>query len=220
MWGRPQRSRTTVTGRSSPVTVSVPSTCGRGAGVRGAGGAGRPHAESVSANSHKIERRMALKDTLLSEFDHEMGTTRRLLERIPDEKFEWKPHEKSMPLGGLATHLSNLPNWGTTILNDVSYDLAAGPPNLTQAASRAEVLSHFDAATVRTRTALDKTDAELAAPWKLKRGDQELFSLPRSAAFRMFVLYHIVHHRGQLSVYLRLNDVPVPAIYGPTADEG
>jgi uncharacterized damage-inducible protein DinB len=163
---------------------------------------------------------MALKDTLLAEFDHEMGTTRRLLERIPDEKFAWKPHEKSMSLGGLATHLSNLPNWGTTILNDASYDLAAGPPNLTQAASRTDVLSHFDAAAARTRMALDKTDAELVAQWKLKRGDQELFSLPRSVAFRTFVLYHVVHHRGQLSVYLRLNDVPVPAIYGPTADEG
>jgi uncharacterized damage-inducible protein DinB len=163
---------------------------------------------------------MALKDTLLTEFDHEMGTTRRLLERIPDEKFDWKPHQKSMTLGGLATHLSNLPNWGTTILNDASYDLAAGPPNLTQAASRGDVLAHFDTAAARTRAALDKTDAELGAQWKLKRGDQELFSLPRAAAFRTFVLYHVVHHRGQLSVYLRLNDVPVPAIYGPTADEG
>jgi uncharacterized damage-inducible protein DinB len=163
---------------------------------------------------------MALKDTLLTEFDHEMGTTRRLLERIPDAKFDWKPHEKSMTLGGLATHLSNLPNWGTTILNDASYDLAAGPPNLTPAASRADVLAHFDTATARTRAALDKTDAELGAQWKLKRGDQELFSLPRAAAFRTFVLYHVIHHRGQLSVYLRLNDVPVPAIYGPTADEG
>lgn len=163
---------------------------------------------------------MPLKDTLLAEFDHEMGTTRRLLDRIPDAKFDWKPHEKSMTLGGLATHLSNLPNWGTTILNDASYDLAAGPPNLTQSASRADILAQFDSAAARTRTALDKTDAELGAQWKLKRGDQELFSLPRAAAFRTFVLYHVVHHRGQLSVYLRLNDVPVPAIYGPTADEG
>jgi uncharacterized damage-inducible protein DinB len=163
---------------------------------------------------------MPLKDTLLAEFDHEMGTTRRVLERIPDAKFDWKPHEKSMTLGGLATHLSNLPNWGTTILSDMSYDLAAGPPNLTQAFSRAEVLAQFDSAIARTRSALDKTDAELQSQWKLKRGDQELFSLPRSAAFRTFVLYHVVHHRGQLSVYLRLNDVPVPAIYGPTADEG
>lgn len=163
---------------------------------------------------------MALKDTLLAEFDHEMGTTRRLLERIPDEKLDWKPHEKSMSLGALATHLCNLPNWGSTILNDLSYDLAAGPPYLSPAASRMEVLGQFDASTSRTRTALDKTDAELGAQWKLKRGDQELFSLPRAAAFRMFVLYHLVHHRGQLSVYLRLNDIPVPATYGPTADEG
>ena len=163
---------------------------------------------------------MALKDTLLSEFDHEMGTTRRLLERLPDARLGWKPHDKSMTLGGLATHLSNLPNWGTTILNDTSYDVAAGPPNLTAANSRSEILQSFDTAVAKTRASLDKTDAELGAQWKLTRGEQEMFSLPRAAAFRTFVLYHTVHHRGQLSVYLRLNDVPVPAIYGPTADEG
>lgn len=163
---------------------------------------------------------MALKDTLLAEFDHEMGTTRRLIERVPDAQLGWKPHEKSMTLGGLATHLSNLPNWGTTILNDASYDLAAGPPHLPPGGSRDEILSQFDTAVSQTRAALDKTDAELGAQWKLRRGDQEMFSLPRAAAFRTFVLYHIVHHRGQLSVYLRLNNVPVPPIYGPTADEG
>ena len=163
---------------------------------------------------------MAIKDTLLAEFDHEMGTTRRLLDRLPDAQLSWKPHEKSMSLGGLATHLSNLPNWGSTILNDPSYDLAAGPPNLTASTSRAEILSQFDSAVARARASLDKTDVELSAPWTLKRGDQEMFSMPRMAAFRSFVLYHTVHHRGQLSVYLRLNNVPVPAIYGPTADEG
>ncbi len=163
---------------------------------------------------------MALKDTLLAEFDHEMGTTRRLLERVPEARLGWKPHEKSMTLGGLATHLANLPNWGTTILNDASYDLAAGPPNLSPAVSRAEVLANFDAAVAKSRASLDRSDAELGAPWKLTRGEQEMFSLPRAAAFRTFVLYHTVHHRGQLSVYLRLNDVPVPAMYGPTADEG
>jgi uncharacterized damage-inducible protein DinB len=163
---------------------------------------------------------MALKDTLLAEFDHEMGTTRRVLERVPGAQLGWKPHEKSMTLGGLATHLSNLPNWGTTILSDTSYDLAAGPPHLSPGGSMADILSQFDAAIARTRAALDKTDAELGAQWKLMRGDQEMFSLPRTVAFRTFVLYHVVHHRGQLSVYLRLNNVPVPAIYGPTADEG
>ncbi len=163
---------------------------------------------------------MALKDILLAEFDHEMGTTRRLLARVPDARLGWQPHEKSMTLGGLATHLSNLPNWGTTILTDASYDLDAGPPNLAAGGSCADVLVQFDAAVARTRAALDRTDAELNASWKLMRGEHELFSLPRAVAFRMFVLYHLVHHRGQLSVYLRLNDVPVPAIYGPTADEG
>ena len=163
---------------------------------------------------------MALKDTLLMEFDHEMGTTRRLLDRMPDEQLGWKPHEKSMSLGGLATHLSNLPNWGTTILNDASYDLATAPPNLSAGSSRAEILASFDRAVAHTRAALDKTDEALADRWTLKRGDQEMFSMPRAAAFRSFVLCHIVHHRGQLSVYLRMNNVPVPAIYGPTADEG
>ena len=163
---------------------------------------------------------MALKDALLAEFDHEMGTTRRLLDRLPDAQLGWAPHEKSMTLGGLATHLTNLPNWGTTILTDVSYDLAAGPPNLTASGSRAELLTNFDAAVTRTRAALDRTDAELGTQWKLTRGEHEIFSLPRTAAFRTFVLYHVVHHRGQMSVYLRLIGVPVPAIYGPSADEG
>src|SRR5690242_9858564 len=116
----PHRSRMTVTGWVSPGRTSEPPTCGGGAGTRGAGAVGRLQAQAVNANSHKIERRMALKDTLLAEFDHEMGTTRRLLERIPDDRFEWKPHDRSRSLGELATHLSNLPNWGTTILNDLS----------------------------------------------------------------------------------------------------
>src|SRR6266496_1741207 len=128
MCGMPKRSRMTRTGCARPATASV------------------PHA-AIAAAASKIRlqpRTMALKDTLLAEFDHEMGTTRRLLERVPDAQLGWKPHEKSMTLGGLATHLSNLPNWGTTILSDTSYDLAAGPPHLSASASRAEVLANFD----------------------------------------------------------------------------
>jgi uncharacterized damage-inducible protein DinB len=150
---------------------------------------------------------MAIKEGLLADFDHEMGTTRKLLERLPDDKLAWKPHEKSMTLGGLATHLGSIPNWAGAILNDTSFDLAAAPPNLAEMTSRAEILAAFDQARERT-------------PWTLKRGGQEVFTVPRVAAFRNFVLHHIIHHRGQLSVYLRLNDVPVPAIYGPSADEG
>jgi uncharacterized damage-inducible protein DinB len=163
---------------------------------------------------------MAIKEGLLAEFDHEMGTTRKLLERVPDEKLSWKPHDKSMSLGGLATHLGNLPQWGGTILNEASFDLAAAPPNLEPRSSRAAILEAFDEAARKTRGWLDKTDGELTAPWALKRGGQDMFSMPRVAAFRTFVLYHMVHHRGQLSVYLRLNDIPVPSIYGPSADEG
>jgi uncharacterized damage-inducible protein DinB len=163
---------------------------------------------------------MAIKDGLLAEFDHEIGTTRRLIERLPDDKLSWKPHVKSMSLGGLATHLCNLPRWGGSILNDSSFDLAGAPPNLEEKTSRADILAGLDENAAQTRGWLHKTDAELMAPWSLTRSGQQMFTMPRVAAFRTFVLYHLVHHRGQLSVYLRLNDVPVPAIYGPTADEG
>jgi uncharacterized damage-inducible protein DinB len=125
-----------------------------------------------------------------------------------------------MSLGGLATHLANIPYWGDVILNHSSIDLSTMPPNLAEKTSRAAVLADFDDKVRKTRAFLDRTDAELVSPWTLKRGGQEIFTAPRVAAFRSFVLHHIIHHRGQLSVYLRLNDVPVPAIYGPSADEG
>ena len=163
---------------------------------------------------------MAIKDALLADYDHEMGTTRKLLERLPDDRLSWKPHERSMSLGGLATHLSGIPHWAGTILNEPFFDLAAAPPNRPAQTSRAEILASFDETRRRTREWMDKTDAEYLSHWTLKRGGHEMFSVPRVSAFRSFVLHHIIHHRGQLSVYLRLNDIPVPAIYGPSADEG
>ena len=161
-----------------------------------------------------------MKDGLLAEYDHEISTTRKLLERIPDDKLTWKPHVKSMSLGGLGTHLASLPQWAGAILNDTRFDLASLPPNLAEKTSHADILAAFDDNTKRARGWMDKTDAELLARWSLYRGPQEIFSMPRIAAFRSFVLNHLIHHRGQLSVYLRLNDIPVPAIYGPSADEG
>jgi len=163
---------------------------------------------------------MALSKMDCSEFDHEMGTTHKLLMRVPEDKLAWKPHAKSMSLGGLATHVANIPMWGARILNATFYDLAAAPAPLSEPTSRAAVLERFEESTKQARAALAKTDAELTAQWSLKRGDQEVYSIPRVAAFRSFVLSHMIHHRGQLSVYLRLNDVPLPAMYGPTADEG
>jgi uncharacterized damage-inducible protein DinB len=162
---------------------------------------------------------MSIKDGLLADFDHEMGTTRKLLERLPEDKLAWKPHVKSMSLGGLATHLGNIPHWARTILNEPSFDLATAPPHPEERTSRADIVAAFDQARAQTRAWMDKTDAEYVSPWTLKRGGQEVFTVPRVAAFRSFVLHHIIHHRGQLSVYLRLHDVPVPAIYGPSADE-
>jgi uncharacterized damage-inducible protein DinB len=164
---------------------------------------------------------MAIKDGLLAEFDHEMGTTRKLLDRVPDDpaRLSWKPHPKSMSLGGICTHLANLPHWGVTILSDASFDVATAPPSIDEQRSRADIVALFEDAARKARAVLDKTDAEFLAPWSLRRGGQEMFTMPRVSAFRTFVLYHSVHHRGQLSVYLRLNDIPVPSIYGPSADE-
>jgi uncharacterized damage-inducible protein DinB len=163
---------------------------------------------------------MAIKDGLLTEFDHEIGTTRRLLDRLTDDRLAWKPHDRSMSMGALATHLSNLSYWGTIILNQAAYDLADAPPPLEPLTARGEILAAFDEKARQVRESIDRTDAELVAPWTLRRAGQEVFTMPRITAFRTFVLYHMVHHRGQLSVYLRLNAIPVPAIYGPSADEG
>jgi uncharacterized damage-inducible protein DinB len=161
-----------------------------------------------------------IKDGLVAEYDHEMGTTRKLLERLPEAQLSWKPHEKSMSLGGLATHVANIPQWAGLILNEPFFDLASAPPSPEAKTSREDILNVFDESTRRARASMDKSDAEYAAGWALKRAGHEMFSMPRIAAFRSFVLSHIIHHRGQLSVYLRLNNVPVPAIYGPSADEG
>ena len=162
---------------------------------------------------------MGIKDGLLAEFDHEMATTRKLLERVPDDKLAWKPHAKSMSLVELATHVATLPAWGAVTLKESEIDFGGQPPN-TAATSRADLLARFDNNVSETRSALtSRSDAEMMAPWSLKQNGQKLFTMPKATVWRGFVLNHLVHHRGQLSVYLRLNDVPVPAMYGPSADE-
>jgi uncharacterized damage-inducible protein DinB len=167
---------------------------------------------------------MPIVDALLPEFDHEVATTRKLLERLPNDDLGWKPQEKSMTLGALATHVANIGTfWCTQTMNAPHYDAGgAGDPEarLDPAASREALLQNFDVKIKEARTAIaSKTDAEMMAPWTLKSGGHEIFTMPRVVVFRSFVMNHMIHHRGQLSVYLRLRNVPLPSIYGPSADE-
>ncbi len=162
---------------------------------------------------------MAIKDALLPEYDHETGTTRRLLERLPDDRLAWKPHQKSMTLGRLALHLAEIPGWGARAIGTAEFDIHPSTYVPREPASRAEVLSAFDDCVATTRKALAAaSDAELMAMWTLKADGKAIFSLPRAGVLRTMMMNHMVHHRGQLSVYLRENDVPLPSIYGPTAD--
>ena len=165
---------------------------------------------------------MAIAESILPEFDHETATTRTLLERVPSERAEWKPHAKSMSLGHLAMHIANLPNWATVTLERTEFDTnpLEGPRVTTPAyESSAKLLQLYDGNVSAARALLVRTtDGEFMVQWALKSGGKTMFSMPRIAVFRSFVLNHAVHHRGQLSVYLRLLDVPLPNIYGPTAD--
>jgi uncharacterized damage-inducible protein DinB len=158
-------------------------------------------------------------DALLPEFDHEMTTTRKLLERVPEGKFDWKPHARSMSLGSLATHVATIPHWGEITLTQSEIDMGgAGTAELVR--SRAELLARFDKNVAGTRSALvGKGDAELMAPWSLKNNGHTMFTMPKAVVWRSFVMNHVIHHRAQLSVYLRMHDVPLPAMYGPSADE-
>jgi uncharacterized damage-inducible protein DinB len=165
---------------------------------------------------------MALKDALLPEFDHEMATTRRLLERTPEGDLGWKPHDKSMTLGQLAGHIANIPHWCDAIFTGTEFDVAESGEDARPKApsSIAALIAEFDGKVRQARAALaGRTDAEMLVPWTFKNAGHEVFTMPRVSVVRSFILNHVIHHRGQLSVYLRLRNVPLPSIYGPTADE-
>jgi uncharacterized damage-inducible protein DinB len=165
---------------------------------------------------------MAIKDALLPEYDHEMGTTRRLLERTPEAELGWKPHDKSMSLGQLAGHIANIPHWCDAILRYSVFDVATAGDDTRprMPVSVTELLAEFDRKVAAARAGLSAAgDSEMLAPWTFKQGDREIFTMPRVAAIRSFIMNHLIHHRGQLTVYLRLKNVPLPSIYGPTADE-
>jgi uncharacterized damage-inducible protein DinB len=164
---------------------------------------------------------MTIAEALLPEFDREMAVTRKLLERVPDDQFDWQPHAKSMTLGRLAGHLAELAQWVAATITQSSLDISTPrPEGYTAPATRAAILELFDAQAAAARRAMvGRSDAELQAPWSLRRGAETVFTMPRATVLRMMVFNHIIHHRGQLSVYLRMHDVPLPSIYGPSADE-
>ena len=166
---------------------------------------------------------MSISQALLPEFDHEVATTRKVLDRLPEDKYGWKPHEKSFTAGRLASHIAEMGQWGSITMVTNFLDIApdgkqAFPP--LNAATKAELLGAFDKMMTESRAALAAaSDETFMGSWTLKQNGQNLMTMPRVAVIRSFVMNHIIHHRGQLSVYLRLLDVPVPSIYGPSADE-
>jgi uncharacterized damage-inducible protein DinB len=157
------------------------------------------------------------------EYEMECAGTRKALERIPDDKLGWKPHEKSMSMGQLASHLAEAPGWMGVYIEQDSFDVA--PPGGSEykptiLKSRQEILDLFDKNVAAAKAVLAKADdATMMKPWALLKGGQKMFSMPRVAVVRNFVLNHNIHHRAQLGVYLRMNNVAVPGHYGPSADE-
>jgi uncharacterized damage-inducible protein DinB len=167
---------------------------------------------------------MAIKDSFLQELEQESSLTRQMLERVPEGRLDWRPHEKSMTLGRLASHIAEIPGWSVVVLDQDEFDMAPadGPRYETEVLdSVAAILESFDRSVARTREVLRITgDEEFATDWTLKSAGTPVFSARKVDVMRGTLFNHSVHHRGQLSVYLRLLGVPLPAVYGPTADEG
>jgi uncharacterized damage-inducible protein DinB len=166
---------------------------------------------------------MPIARTVLGEFNHEMANTRKVLERVPEEQAGWKPHPKSYSLGELAAHIANIPNWVVSVMKQDELDF--DPPGGTKRAksvfdTRNTLLKQFDESVVAAVSAIaDASDDDLKNPWALKNRGMEVFKLPRIVVLRSFIMNHMIHHRGQMTVYLRLKNVPLPAIYGASADE-
>jgi uncharacterized damage-inducible protein DinB len=166
---------------------------------------------------------MSYSASILPEFDNEMASTRKVLERVPEDKLDWQPHSKSHTIGWNANHLSDIPAWLVMTLKTPSLDI--NPPGGTpyqspKATTRREILETFDKNVAEARAALAAAkDEEVMQPWSLLSGGETIFTMPRAVMIRSFVLNHIIHHRAILCVYYRLNDIPVPGMYGPSGDE-
>jgi uncharacterized damage-inducible protein DinB len=166
---------------------------------------------------------MKISETLLPEFDQEMANTRKTLERVPFDKLSWQPHPKSMTFGALATHIATMPGWASVTMQGDSFDYAppGGEPYQNPSfASHKELLEAFDKGVSEVRAVIAAADdSKFLEPWTLMAGGKSIFTMPKAAVMRSFVMNHTIHHRAQLGVYLRLNDIAVPSVYGPTADE-
>ena len=166
---------------------------------------------------------MTYAEALLPEFDLEMANTRKVLERIPDDKLDWQAHPKSHTIGWNANHIADLPTWLVETLTKPSFDFApvGGPAfSLPKLATRAEILALFDKNVAAARKAITEVkDEDMSKPWSLLKSGTPIFTMPRSAVVRTVVLNHLMHHRAHLCVYLRLNHIPVPGLYGPSGDE-
>jgi uncharacterized damage-inducible protein DinB len=165
---------------------------------------------------------MSIVQSFLPELNHEMATTRRVLEVVPGGEAEWRPHPKSSSLGGLAAHITALTLWGSFVARQSELDLGV-PANTALAqipfTTTAELLDRFDRYVREMRGAVEQlSDTAMGETWTLKNRGATIFALPRVAVLRSFIVSHMIHHRGQLTVYLRLRDVPLPSVYGPTAD--
>ena len=164
---------------------------------------------------------MRICEAVLPEFDQEMSNTRKTLERIPEDKLGWKPHDKSMTLGRLAGHIVELVGWANTSITTDSLNVTMDKYQPVVATSRQQILELFDKSVKESRAAIaSASDEHMMQPWTLAFNGHTVFTMPRAAVLRMSCFNHIIHHRAQLGVYLRLNNVPVPALYGPSADEG
>jgi uncharacterized damage-inducible protein DinB len=166
-----------------------------------------------------------ISQSLLPEFDREVASTRKTLERVPEGRSDFRPHPKSMTLARLAGHLAEIPTWATVTLAQNAFDVnppgGGQQPQAYVMTTRQALLQKFDDEVGKARALLVSTDdASMSAVWTLKNGGQIVMTMPRMAVFRSFIVNHMIHHRAQLGVYLRMNDVPVPSIYGPSADEG
>jgi uncharacterized damage-inducible protein DinB len=166
---------------------------------------------------------MTIGQSMLGEFDQEMAGTRKTLERLPEQKWNWKPHDKSGTVGWLAGHIATMPGWITMTLQTEQLDYAPvggpayEPPKME---NRQQILAEFDKSVTEARKAIaDASDADMMKDWTLLAGGQTIFTMPRAACLRSMIFNHIIHHRAQLTVYYRLLGVPVPGLYGPSADE-